>query len=959
MLSTQIHSASMDAGKRWMLNNAVGKPLRAWDSRGHVIDTTYDALHRPVQVFVTGIEGSPHQALVEQTVYGEGQGDAQNHRGKVYQHFDGAGIVTNVAYDFKGNVLESSRQLTSEYQRQVDWNAPPTLTETFTTTTRFDALNRPMEVLSPHNATTPASTIRPIYNEANLLNEIRVKLRGAQDETVFVRNIDYNAKGQRTLIAYGILDNAGNSRVQTTYDYDPETFRLLRLTTTRSGFPADASLVQDVHYTYDPAGNITHIRDDAQQTIYFNGAVAKPECSYTYDAIYRLIEASGREHIGQAGTPWTDWADAWRVHLPHPHEGQAMRRYTEKYTYDAVGNFDRFIHEANGGSWRRAYTYNEPSLLESAQTNNRLTRTTVGTGLNPLDEPYTHDLQHGFMTFMPHLPVMDWDYKDQLQVTQQQVVNPANGIGERTYYVYDAAGQRVRKVTELPTQIGTPTSKKDERIYLGGFEIYRKYNGNGSTATLERETLHVMDDQQRIALVETKTVDASVPPATLPSKLIRYQFSNHLGSASLELDDNAQIISYEEYYPYGSTSYQAVRSQTEAPKRYRYTGKERDEESGLYYYGARYYAPWLGRWVSADPSQLIDGTNLFRFAVDNSVTFTDRSGRDTVLPSWEEFRGNVQAAQAWINRTVETAAEQYHDYRLKQITGKPSELDRIGDALDAALLETAGKVVGSIVLSGPNAVIAVGEAPERIEHGAFQIARGIVVRNWEPVVEGVGEIAETLGDVASVGLQIAGGVQAARVRAKVPAPALEGQTAGTGRLLQTEVEVGSRVDRPAFSLEAQSGSGSQASSAITQGSATAKPTSLAGAKAVHSPRVSNAPVRTEPYNKGKGHHVPAQAALRRSPGYDPKTALAIPKGELERLGVRHPDITTGQRIPYLDWAESGKSLNPAAMLSIELNALIEAGIPWKQAIDALHRMWESLPPSVKSGPFRIPWGGKP
>ena len=81
-------------------------------------------------------------------------------------------------------------------------------------------------------------------------------------------------------------------------------------------------------------------------------------------------------------------------------------------------------------------------------------------------------------------------------------------------------------------------------------------------------------------------------------QLIRYQFGNHLGSASLELDDQAQIISYEEYYPYGSTSYQAVRSQTEVSlKRYRYTGKERDEESGFNYQRARYYAPWLGRWT--------------------------------------------------------------------------------------------------------------------------------------------------------------------------------------------------------------------------------------------------------------------------------------------------------------------------------------------------------------------------
>ena len=109
-----------------------------------------------------------------------------------------------------------------------------------------------------------------------------------------------------------------------------------------------------------------------------------------------------------------------------------------------------------------------------------------------------------------------------------------------------------------------------------------------------------MDDKQRIALVETRTIDTQV---TIMHRDSSSATSSATTSArpALELDEQAQIISYEEYYPYGSTSYQAVRSQTETPKRYRYTGKERDEESGLYYHGARYYAPWLGRWTAADP----------------------------------------------------------------------------------------------------------------------------------------------------------------------------------------------------------------------------------------------------------------------------------------------------------------------------------------------------------------------
>src|SRR5687768_9200842 len=58
----------------------------------------------------------------------------------------------------------------------------------------------------------------------------------------------------------------------------------------------------------------------------------------------------------------------------------------------------------------------------------------------------------------------------------------------------------------------------------------------------------------------------------------------------------------EEYHPYGTTAWWTDVGSTVSQKRYRYTGKEKDEESGLYYHGARYYAPWLARWTSADPS---------------------------------------------------------------------------------------------------------------------------------------------------------------------------------------------------------------------------------------------------------------------------------------------------------------------------------------------------------------------
>src|SRR5688572_21909960 len=175
-----------------------------------------------------------------------------------------------------------------------------------------------------------------------------------------------------------------------------------------------------------------------------------------------------------------------------------------------------------------------------------------------------------------------------------------------------------------------------------------------------------MNDQQRIALIETRTMgdDSS------PQQQIRYQFGNHLGSASLELDDTAQVISYEEYSPHGSTSYQAVRIQTETPKRYRYTGKERDEENGLYYHGARYYAPWLARWTATDPANLRDGTNLYQYVRNNPVMLSDPSGAQAIDDEpfilWDIWK----AAQE--ERRLERAVDEAIDREI----GAQSRVDR-------------------------------------------------------------------------------------------------------------------------------------------------------------------------------------------------------------------------------------------------------------------------------------------
>jgi RHS repeat-associated protein len=647
MLGNRIHQASMEAGARWMLNDVAGKPLYAWDSRDHQFRTTYDLLRRPIDSFLR--EGAGPEVVIGRTLYGEAQpnSETKNLRGKVVQVRDQAGIVTSDEYDFKGNLLRSHRQLAKSYKTTLDWSGDvPLENETYTSRTKYDALNRAIQLIAPHSDQVGAkiNIIQPIYNEANLLEQVEVWLNQNAEPQSWrdpksadlhaVTNIDYNAKGQRTVVEYG-------NGAKTRYEYDPLTFRLGHLLTQRdtAAFPNDCPQsapagwpgcqVQNLHYTYDPAGNITRLRDDAQQTIYFRNKRVETSSDYTYDALYRLIEASAREHLGRVrGSPIPhSYNDAPRVGIDWAaNDGNAMGTYTERYVYDSVGNFLKMQHIGNDPAnpgWTRSYAYNETSLIENGtqgtllKTSNRLGSTTVGNG-NPITEEYGYDA-HGNTLRMLHLQLMQWDFRDQLQMTQRQAVNAddTDGMqhqGERTWYVYDSAGQRVRKVTESGAG-----EVKDERLYLGGFETYRK---NGADP-LVRETLHIMDNKQRIGLVETRIQGND----TAPQQLIRYQFSNHLGSASLELDDVAQIISYEEYTPYGSTAYEAVRSQTETPKRYRYTGKERDEESGLYYHGARYYSSWLGRWTTADPAGLIDGTSRYLYVADRPTLLIDAVGR--------------------------------------------------------------------------------------------------------------------------------------------------------------------------------------------------------------------------------------------------------------------------------------------------------------------------------------------
>lgn len=626
---------SMDAGDRWMLNDAAGQPLYSWDSRNNVLRNTYDPLRRP-QTLELRNDDHAEWIVVGGTRYGDESGvadaQARNLRGQAYRSYDQSGLVTTVRFDVNGNPLEVQRRIASVYESDENWRdameLPPEeepddglMDETYTQLAEYDALNRVTRQYQWHKGSgSRVAVIDFLYNQRSLLQREEVVLDAIKTDDGFeggrlsamVQEITYNEKGQRLHITYG-------NETTTTYEYDPETFRLVYLNTMRQ---SDSKKLQDLRYTYDPGGNITEIIDNAQPRVFFNNFRVDARNRYTYDALYRLVRAEGREHAGQVVHGAVDkWHDCSFRKKHSPGNRMAWRNYTERYGYDAVGNILTMRHTAHDDSahsWTRQYQYE--------RTSNRLFATGIRSGTVDhypetlsLDYHYDYNI-HGSMTSMPHLRTMEWDYTEHLHhisrttSTQGEGEDACPDTSLEAWYRYDAAKQRVRK--RVLKQQGVV----EERLYLGGIEVFRRYDAAGEV-TLERETLHVMDDQQRIAMVETRTEgsDASL------EQVVRYQFGNHLGSASLELDSDAQVISYEEYHPYGSTAYQAVLRDTEVcAKRYRYTAMERDEETGLNYHSARYYVIWLGRWINCDV--ISSYTNQYFALEANPITNIDRNG---------------------------------------------------------------------------------------------------------------------------------------------------------------------------------------------------------------------------------------------------------------------------------------------------------------------------------------------
>ena len=173
--------------------------------------------------------------------YGENEANAidKNLKGQLVRQYDQAGLIENMLFDFKGQLLNTSRILRKEYKTEVNWNEVASVNmepEIFSAEMEYDALGRIIKSIQPDG-----SISKPSYHQVGWLKKVEVQLKEEVDYTSFVESIEYNAKGQRAKIIYG-------NGVHTSYEYEGTTFRLTRLVSTRQETNGSITTLQDISY---------------------------------------------------------------------------------------------------------------------------------------------------------------------------------------------------------------------------------------------------------------------------------------------------------------------------------------------------------------------------------------------------------------------------------------------------------------------------------------------------------------------------------------------------------------------------------------------------------------------------------------------------------------------------------------------------------------------------------------
>ncbi len=393
-------------------------------------------------------------------------------------------------------------------------------------------------------------------------------------------NVAWNIAGQSGSAAYCYLGASDllqqittPTGLQTIYAYEPH--RNLK-TQVQNRF--NANLVSQYDYQYDPVGRRSSVVNSGS-------AFAQAAYSaYGYNDRSELI--SSKRYQG------TDIANT----------AQPVAAEQRGYLYDAIGNRTRATEAG----------------VQTTYSANRLNQYTAISGPDAFAPAYDAD---GNMQNGPNGMRYTYDAENRLIEVVPQ--SPASG-DSRVEFVYDYMGRRIKKsVSTFSSGSWLPAS--DYSFLYDGWNLIKQTTTPANATSVDKYFVWGLDLSQ--TLQGAGGVGGLL--ASVQGSLTYNYFFDANGNVGQVVEaGNGSLAAHYEYDPYGNE----VRTvgPLAGENEYRFSTKYYDEETNLYYYGYRYYLPWLGRWITRDPLEKDGDTNVY---LANSNDFINKY--DIVGLYWE------------------------------------------------------------------------------------------------------------------------------------------------------------------------------------------------------------------------------------------------------------------------------------------------------------------------------------
>ena len=354
----------------------------------------------------------------------------------------------------------------------------------------------------------------------------------------------------------------------------------LRRTTQLRHLESDNSLIVGFQYGYDRMNNRTF-----QRKLHDLGNSEL----YEYDSVYRLVNFERGELNAEGDTMIT----------PSPNVSQG-----QEWNLDGVGNWDEtIITDENGNPIidnREHSSFNELVTQEGA------------TLLYDDNGNLIEDAEYSY----------EYDSRNRLRTATRK----ADGIVAE--YFYDAMGRRIRKEVSNSGDLDGVTD-----FYYDGNRVIEERNGN-NILTQQYVYGNYIDE----VLVIDRNLDGDNSAIGTGDERLHYH-QDALFSVYAVTDETGEIVESYLYDPYGKVTifdangdivadnaFGTANSLIDNP--YLFTGRRFDEETGLYYFRARYFDADQGRFISRDPLGYVDGMNLYQYVISNPVMYTDPSGEE-------------------------------------------------------------------------------------------------------------------------------------------------------------------------------------------------------------------------------------------------------------------------------------------------------------------------------------------